>query len=130
MLAFIASIGSLIPGLFGKQLSYKVAKIAGFAILGVLLLAVLSLGKCAYDASVVNKYKADQQAKVAPAKEKAADQRAEDTITDTKNEEELHHVIDSAPKTGELSPAARALSCERLRRVGRIPAACRSQGGN
>lgn len=65
MLAFIASIGSFIPGLFGKDLSLKAAKIAGFAILALLLAATLSLGKCAYDASVVNNYEVKHDAQAA-----------------------------------------------------------------
>lgn len=64
------------------------------------------------------------------AREAAADQRAADAIRNTKSEENLHHAIDTAPPGGELSPAAHALACERLRARGRIPASCRPAGGD
>lgn len=96
MLSTIASIGAFIPGLFGKQLSFKAAKIAGFASLAVLLLAVLSLGKCAYDASVVNEYKTEQRAKEAEATLEA-ERRA--------NAEELARQLDEAARQGRLDAA-------------------------
>lgn len=128
MLPLIATIGGFIPGLFGKKLSFKAAKVAGFVTLAVLLVAILSIGKCSYDRSVIAKHDAEIEAKASKAREKAADQRAQDTIINNESEKELNHVIDNAPKGGDLSPASRALACERLRRVGRIPPACRDQG--
>lgn len=124
MIGFIATIGQFIPGLFGKKLAYQTAKAAGIGVLIIFLIAILSLGKCAYDKSVVNGYKAEQAAKIAPAKEKASESLATSTVENAKKEEELHVVIHNAPKGGELSPAAHALACERLRRYGRHPAAC------
>lgn len=96
MLSLIASIGAFIPGLFGKQLSFKAAKIAGFVSLAVLLVAVLSLGKCAYDASVVNKYKTEQRAKEAKAT-LDAERRA--------NAEALARQLDEAERQGRLDAA-------------------------
>jgi len=128
-MSLILSIGAFLPGLFGKQVSEKVAKVLGFIALGLLLIAVLSLGKCAYDASVIEQHETEREVKAGAAREDAADQRVDDAINNAKSEEELQNVIEAAPG-GELSPAARALSCERLRRIGRIPPACRSQGGD
>lgn len=89
MLPFIASIGSFIPGLFGKELPYKTAKIAGFITFGVLLIAILGLGKCSYDRSVVNQYKTAQAVKVATetleaerrANQAAVDREVADALT-------------------------------------------------
>ncbi|MBP53116.1 MAG: hypothetical protein CMG88_00945 [Marinobacter sp.] len=128
-MSLIMSIGAFLPGLFGKEVSQKVAKALGFVILGLLLIAVLSLGKCAYDASVIEKHETEREIEAAGAREEAADQRLRDQINNARDEEELHDVVNAAPG-GELSPAARALACERLRRIGRIPAACRSEGGD
>lgn len=128
-MSLIMSIGAFLPGLFGKQVSQKVAKVLGFIALGLLLIAVLSLGKCAYDASIIEKHEQTREIKAGEAREDAADQRIDDAINNAKSEEELQNVIEAAPG-GELSPAARALSCERLRRIGRIPAACRPEGGD
>lgn len=128
-MSLIASIGAFLPGLLGKELSYKAARIAGFITLGMLLLAVLSLGKCAYDASVIEGHENERELEAADARETASEQRVEDAIENAKNEEELKDVIQAAPG-GTLSPAALALSCERLRRSGRVPPACRREGGN
>ena len=96
MLPFIATIGGFIPGLFGKQLSFKAAKIAGFATLAVLLVAILSLGKCAYDASVINKHETEQRAK-----------QAEETLEAERraNAEELARQLDEAETQGRLDAA-------------------------
>lgn len=80
MLQVVASIGAFIPGLFNKTLSYKAAKAAGFAIIALLVLALLVGAKYAYDLSVVNAYKAEvaTQARAKRVKaEAAADAEAE-----------------------------------------------------
>lgn len=118
------SIGMTLLSVFGKGFSEKTAKIVGMVALVILLVILLSVGKCAYDNSVIEEHEAEREAKAAPAREKAADQRVKDTIRNIQNEEDLHAVIEAAPG-GELSPAARALACERLRKLGRIPPACR-----
>lgn len=82
MLSLVASIGSFIPGLFGKDLSLKAAKIAGTVILAVVLLAALSLGKCAYDASVVNDAEVKHEAVVATRTQEA--DRAADVALENK----------------------------------------------
>jgi hypothetical protein len=128
-MSLIASIGAFLPALLGKELSYKAARIAGFITLAILLVAVLSLGKCAYDASVIEQHETEREAAAGPARENAADQRTADAITNAQNEEELRDVIEAAPG-GEISPAAHALACERLRRIGRVPPACRPEGGD
>lgn len=129
-MSLIASIGAFLPGLFGKEVAYKTAKVLGFITLGLLLIAVLSLGKCAYDASVIEQHETEREVKAGAAREEAADQRLRDQINNARDEKELHDVIEAAPEGGEVSPAARALACERLRRIGRIPAACRPEGGD
>lgn len=96
MLSFIASLGSFIPGLLGKELSFKAAKISGFVTLGILLVAILSVGRCAYDASVVNKYKTEQAAKQAQATLEA-ERRA--------NEAEIARRIDEAARRARLDTA-------------------------
>lgn len=95
----------------------------------VLLIALLSLGKCVYDRHVVNSYVAGVQQKAAPATEKAADQRVKDDRANFQNEKELHDAINAAPG-GTLSPAAHALACQRLHKAGRHPASCGSDGPN
>lgn len=108
MLQFIASIGSLIPGLFGYKLSYKAAKIAGFVLLGLLLVAVLSLGKCAYDASVINQHEAKDRAEKAERQLNA--DRAADEATANKAAEatQLQQELDEATKKAAAADPAGA----------------------
>lgn len=87
-----------------------------------------------HDRGVIDKHNAAIKAKAAPAREQAADERASDAATNTANEKDMHHAIDTAasaaPSAGSLSPAAHGLACERLRKLGRVPTACRFEGGN
>lgn len=77
-----------------------------------------------HDSGVIREHEAEREAIAAPAREAASNQRAADTVTNTANEKDLHNAIDQAPKGGQLSPAALALNCERLRKAGRVPPAC------
>lgn len=77
MLPFIASIGALVPGLFGKKVEYKTAQRLGWVALAILLIAVLSVGKCAYDASVVNEHEVKVRAERAE-REQRADRKADE----------------------------------------------------
>lgn len=78
----------------------------------------------------IEQHEIEREAKAADEREEASEQRVVDAIRDTQNEEQLHEVIDNAPSGGEVSPAAHALACERLRRVGRVPPACGPEGGD
>lgn len=82
------------------------------------------------DRAAVREHEVERELNAADARETAADERVADAITNAKTEQEMHDAIDNAPTGGELSPAARALSCERLRKLGRIPAACRPESGD
>jgi uncharacterized protein HemX len=79
MLPFILSVGNVLPGLFGKKLSDRAAKITGIALLVALAVAVLSVGKCAYDASVVNRYEQQHEAEAAK-KQLQADRDADKAV--------------------------------------------------
>lgn len=106
----------------------RLPRAAHIAIGLVALIAAFLIWDHFDDKAAVNDFEAEQEAKAAPAREKAAEQRAQDAIINTKSEEDMHHAIDSAPKGGDLSPAAHALACERLRKLGRVPPTCRSEG--
>lgn len=96
--------------------------------IGAALVLAAGIGVLNAWADARHRMKIERQAM--KAREAAADQRAADAIRNTKSEENLHHAIDTAPPGGELSPAAHALACERLRARGRIPASCRPAGGD
>lgn len=88
-MSLIMSIGAFLPGLFGKEVSQKVAKVLGFVILGLLALAVLSLGKCAYDASVIEQHEAEDRA------EKAQKQLDADRAADEQTAEQARELADT-----------------------------------
>jgi hypothetical protein len=79
MLSLVASIGSFIPGLFGKELTLKTAKAAGIVILAAVLIAGLTIARIAYDASVVNRAEVKHEAAVA-TKTLQADRAADEAL--------------------------------------------------
>jgi hypothetical protein len=79
--------------------------------------------KCAYDRSVIDKHEQKIERRAAPATNKAADERATDTINNAKAEEEMHNAIASQPDQ-PISPTSHALACQRLHRIGKYPASC------
>lgn len=89
MWALVATIGGFIPGLFGKQISFKFAKVAGIAVIVVGLIALLSLGRCAYDQSVIEDHETEQRAESAETaleSERQADLDTAEEIADLKDE--------------------------------------------
>jgi hypothetical protein len=104
--------------------SQRFAKIAVIASVVTLLIVGLGVAKCAYDASVIENHEQKIEQRARPATDKAADERANDTIANAKSEQEMHNAIAAQPDQ-PIAPTTRALSCERLRRAGRTPPACR-----
>lgn len=109
------------------------ARLHKAALIGAAVVAVIAaflIWLALHDRAVIDWHETEREAAAGEARETAADERLNDALTNARNEEDLHDAIDDAPKGGELSPAARALACERLRKLGRIPAACRPEGGD
>ena len=94
------------------------------------VLALLWLVRAFYDRSVIERHAAEVEAKASDLRERAADERVNDAATNAASEKGLNDAINKAPATGTVSPAAHALACERLRRIGREPASCRSGGSD
>jgi hypothetical protein len=95
------------------------------AVVGGLLLILALWGlKTAYDNSVVDKHEQKLEHRAAPATNKAAEERANDAITNAKHEEDMHNAVHSVPDAAPAAPS-HALACERLRRRGNPPTACR-----
>lgn len=107
----------------------KLAKI-GVAIAAVALLIV---GFIAWDwwddRQAVEQAAVEREIAAGEQREVAADERVKDALDNAEQEEDYREAIETAPG-GKLSPAAHALACERLRRIGRIPPACRPAGSN
>lgn len=78
-MTIIMTIGAWLPGLFGKQLSPRLTKALGAALLILAVALLLWLGKLAYDASLIAKHEAQQHAAIAKAQvaaDRAADEAA------------------------------------------------------
>src|SRR4051812_9481303 len=80
----------------------KGAVIAAFVVIAVMALGVT---KCAYDRSVIEKHDAKIIERAQPATDKAAEERARDTITQAKNEQEAHDAVHSVPDAAPAGPS-------------------------
>lgn len=78
-----------------------------------------------HDGRVVAQHEAQLDARAAPARDRAAEQRAIDAETIREQEQCYHEAIANSVSDGPPDPAALALNCERLRRARiPLPAAC------
>lgn len=96
----IMSIGAFLPGLFGKQVSEKVAKVLGIITLGLLLIAVLGLGKCAYDASIIEQHESAERAR------KAQKQLEADRAADLATEQQARDLVETQQELEEAQAEA------------------------
>lgn len=108
-------IGWGVPEKFAKPLLYAAGAIA-------LLLVVWAAVKI-HDRGVIDKHEQKLEQRAAPATNKAADERAADTVRTTKDDQERHDVIAAQPDQ-PIAPTSHALACKRLRDAGKHPASC------
>ena len=114
---------TFVEGLLGPKFA-GYARMLIYAFLIILLIVGLGIAKCSYDKSVVDKHEAQLQQQAKKATDQAATERAADTVTNSKNEEEAHNAIHSVPDAPSSAPS-HALACKRLSNVGKHPASCR-----
>jgi hypothetical protein len=96
MLPFIISVGNIIPRLFGKQLSDRTAKIVGILLAVALALMVFGVSKCAYDASVINRYQTERDAEAAKRTLQADRDADEATVNQAAELAETQQKLDEA----------------------------------
>lgn len=117
----------LLMKLFPSLVLEKAQKLSKFVLI-VLMIVIAVVSFFVWLNSVKDGAVQDERQRVealgSKAREVAADERLNDAVANTKNEEGLHNAINQAPKGGTVSPAAHALNCQRLRNIGRIPADC------
>lgn len=99
-MSLIMSIGAFLPGLLGKQVSEKVAKVLGIIALGLLLIAVLGLGKCAYDASIIEQHESAERAR------KAQKQLEADRAADLATEQQGRDLVETQQELEEAQAEA------------------------
>lgn len=91
MLQFITNIGNLIPSLFGRVVSDKAARIVGVVTIAIILLAVISVAKAAYDESVRNTAEVEHKAEAAERQlqaDRAADSETADKAAQFDNSQQ------------------------------------------
>lgn len=114
----------MIAWLIAQGLSLRIAKLIVYIGLPILAFLLLWGAKALYDRSVVDRHEQKVEQRARPATDKAADERASDTIKNAETEKGMHDAIAAQPDQ-PIAPTSRALSCERLRKLGRNPPACR-----
>jgi hypothetical protein len=102
----------------------KAARAIAYVSLALLLAGAFFGAKAIYDHGVIAKHDAKIEKKAAKAVDQAAGERATDTIAQAKNEQEAHDAIAAQPDQ-PIAPTSHALACQRLRKLGRTPPACR-----
>lgn len=117
-------MGSLIGLLVARGLSERAARALAYVGLLLLILSMIGGGVALVRHDAVSDYQTKIEKKAAKAVDQAASERANDAIANAKSEQEMHDVIQAQPDQ-PIAPTTRALSCERLRRAGRTPPACR-----
>lgn len=121
-------IAFLTPFLASLGVPEPLRKAVGYATLAIALIALLGLAKCSYDRSLIRQHDAEVTAETvrqdSAAKEQAATERATDTATISKAQEERNHAINNG-QPNKPSAASIRHNCERLRKAGadtsRIP---------
>ena len=106
---FMISVGNIIPGLFGRKISDRAAKIVGILLLVAVALLVIGVGKCAYDMSVINRYEQQHDAEAAK-KQLQADRDADVATANQAAElEETKRELDAATReAAQRDPEAAA----------------------
>jgi hypothetical protein len=121
----MGSLVGLLVGksIFGQVISEKAAR--AMVIVGLFLLVLGVLGGIVLyiRKDAVNDHEAKIEHHAVQATNKAADERAKDTINNAKHEQELHDAIHAVPDAPPAGPS-HALACKRLRDLGRHTAAC------
>jgi uncharacterized membrane protein len=107
-MSVILSIGAFLPGLLGKKVSDRVARILGTLALVTLMLALLGLGKCAYDASVIAKHEAAERAAKAEAIVEADRAADEATAQQALDLADTQKALEAAQAEAALLDPARA----------------------
>ena len=109
MWTLIATVGGFLPGLFGKQFSERTTKAIGIGVLILGLIAILSLGKCAYDRSVINQHDAEVRAESAEKQLEADRQADAETAAKAAKLDETEKKLDEATRdAAKADPAGAA----------------------
>lgn len=115
---------AIIPWLIAKGVPTRFAKPLLFIVAAIALAGFLWAAIAYHDRNVIRANEAKIEQKAVKATDQAATERATDTITLNQSETEAHNVIQAQPDQ-PIAPTSHALSCQRLRHLGRVPPSCR-----
>lgn len=120
-----ALIGLLVgKSIFGHVIGPKLARFLAYAGLFLTIAGMIGGVVLWIRSDAVSDHQAKLEHRAAPAIDKAADERAKDTIHQSQNEKEAHDAIQAQPDQ-PISPTSRALACRRLSNAGKHPPSCR-----
>lgn len=117
-----AIVLTTVEGWLGPKFAKLATPLIYAVVIGLIVLGIV-LAFRFHDHKVVTGYVAKQQQRAAPANDRAAQERANDTTKIATQEQEAHNVIHSVPDAAPAGPSHQ-LACERLRRLGRSVPAC------
>lgn len=83
-----------------------------------------------HDAALIDQHEAKTEAVASEARDRSAEERADDALINLINEKDRENAIQSAPTGGAVSDADLRLNCLRLAKLGRTPEPCRRFSAN
>lgn len=93
-------------------------RIAAWAALIIAAIALLASAKAIYDRSVIADHEKYKTVESIEARDKAAEERAADTIRNADAERQREEAIRTAPNAGAtVAPSTRALNCKRIEKA-------------
>ncbi|EJU14140.1 hypothetical protein LH128_05258 [Sphingomonas sp. LH128] len=98
--------------------------------LALLTIALVWWWFARHDAKVIERHDEKRAATASEAKERSAEDRANDAIINMINEREREDAIKAAPTGSSVSAPDLQLNCLRLKKLGRVPEPCRHIGGD
>lgn len=123
-------IGFLAPLLLRVGIPERLHRAALWIALALLTIALVWWFFRQHDAKVIERHEDKRETAASEAKERSAEDRANDAIINMINEREREDAIKAAPTGSAVSAPDLRLNCMRLQRLGRVPEPCRHLGGD
>lgn len=123
-------IALLAPILLRVGIPERLHRAALWIALALLTIALVWWFFRQHDAKVIERHEVKREAAASGAKERSAEDRANDAIINMINEREREDAIKAAPTGSAVSAPDLQLNCLRLQRLGRVPEPCRHLGGD
>lgn len=123
-------IGLIAPLLLRVGIPERLHRAVAWIALAVLCAALVAWWFASHDAKVIERHEEKREAAASDAKERSAEDRANDAIINMINERDREDAIKTAPTGSAVSAPDLRLNCLRLKKLGRVPEPCRHISGN